>query len=97
MADINVQPSAPAKPPESQACDAGARIDIADATVMEGHEGVRLGSHVGKGRDACRVVQFGLQFLDASLGVRAFILSGGSPEERGSLNKGGMDLIRERC
>jgi hypothetical protein len=72
-------------PPNPQACDAGARVDIADATVMEGHEGVRLGSHVGKGRDACRVVQFGLQFLNASLGVRALLLSGGPPtNERAS-------------
>lgn len=62
-------------------------MDIADATVMEGHEGVRLGSYVGKGRDACRVVRFGLQFLNASLCVRA-CCQGVSPKDE-SLNKGG--------
>ena len=56
MADINVQHPTLLRrraAPGSQACDASARMDMADATVMEGHEGCAWGRRVGKGREVC--------------------------------------------
>jgi hypothetical protein len=95
MADINVQHAAPARPPKSPSLRCRCKDGLADATVMEGHEGCAWGRRVGKGREAC-LSWASVPECDTRLGVRA-LASPGRADNDDKAQKSGRRPLADWC